>query len=228
MNFVARIFWPIRQRFSVKFPRGAGMRIEENFETSKSYWQDRYASGGSSGAGSYGKLAKYKADFISKFLSSHNIDSVIEFGCGDRNQISLISYKQYLGLGVSNSAIEICRRKFLQYSNYQFDHVSSYKGQVFDLRMSLDVIYHLVEDEVFEKYMIDLFSSASRYVLIYLSNFDAVGNAYVRHRQFTNWIATHKPDFKQISCEENPFSVAGRIRKRQPISSANFYIFERL
>lgn len=202
--------------------------MEENFETSKSYWQDRYASGGNSGAGSYGTLAKYKAVFISKFLLSHNIDSVIEFGCGDGNQISLISYKQYLGLDVSDSAIEICRRKFLQYENYQFDHVSSYKGQVFDLGLSLDVIYHLVEDEVFEKYMFDLFSSASRYVLIYSSNFDAAGNAHVRHRQFANWIATHKPDFNLVSCEENPFSVSGRIRKRQPRSSANFYLFERL
>ena len=226
---ISGLLRPIRQRLSVRFPRGAGISKEEDFRTSKSYWQDRYSSGGNSGAGSYGTLAKYKADFISKFLLSHNIDSVIEFGCGDGNQISLISYKQYLGLDVSDYAIEICRQKFLQFKYYHFDNIGSYKGQkVFGLGLSLDVIYHLVEDEVFEKYMLDLFSSASRYVLIYSSNFDAVGNAHVRHRQFTNWVATHKPEFKLISYEENPFSLSGRIRKRQPISSANFYIFQRL
>lgn len=41
-----------------------------------------------------------------------------------------------------------------------------------DLSLSLDVIYHLVEDEVFETYINTLFKSARRYVIIYSSNSD--------------------------------------------------------
>jgi hypothetical protein len=40
----------------------------------------------------------------------------------------------------------------------------------FDLELSLDVIYHLVEDEVFDAYMRSLFAHAGRFVVIYSSN----------------------------------------------------------
>jgi hypothetical protein len=38
--------------------------------------------------------------------------------------------------------------------------------------LSLDVIYHLVETEMFDLHMIHLFQSASRFVIIYSTNFD--------------------------------------------------------
>lgn len=37
--------------------------------------------------------------------------------------------------------------------------------------MSLDVIYHLIEDEIYNKYMNNLFMAAEKYVFIYSSNF---------------------------------------------------------
>ena len=41
-----------------------------------------------------------------------------------------------------------------------------------DMAISLDVLFHLVEDEIFERYIRNLFSSAQRFVVIYSSNFD--------------------------------------------------------
>ena len=37
-----------------------------------------------------------------------------------------------------------------------------------ELALSLDVIYHLVEDTVYESYMGQLFDSATKYVIVYL------------------------------------------------------------
>ena len=42
-----------------------------------------------------------------------------------------------------------------------------------DLTLSLDVIYHLVEDDVFVSAMRALFDKAARFVVIYASNQDA-------------------------------------------------------
>ena len=38
-----------------------------DFDSNK-FWNDRYANGGNSGAGSYNELAKFKADIINNFI----------------------------------------------------------------------------------------------------------------------------------------------------------------
>jgi len=201
--------------------------VENEFQHSKLYWQERYASGGNSGDGSYGQLARYKANFVQSILSSNDIESVIEFGCGDGNQLSLVEYPRYLGVDVSETAISHCRKKFHKRRNYSFELMDNYSIEYFDLAISLDVVYHLVEDNVFDQYMSDLFSSASKYVLIYSSDFDAEGNAHVRHRKFSNWVAAQKPEFQLISYEKNPFNIAQEDWKGYPLSSADFYFFVR-
>ena len=52
-------------------------------ESSADYWESRYASGGTSGAGSYNRLASFKAEFINAYVSKHAITRVLEFGSGD-------------------------------------------------------------------------------------------------------------------------------------------------
>jgi hypothetical protein len=85
---------------------------EKSFQSIKSYWESRYASGGTSGAGSYGNLATYKANYLNDFVKKNNISKVIEFGCGDGNQLSLSNYSLYIGLDISENAINMCRLKY--------------------------------------------------------------------------------------------------------------------
>src|SRR5687768_6622655 len=54
-----------------------------SFLNSNQYWDDRYLIGGNSGAGSYDRLAQFKADVLNKFAYDRDVSSVIEFGCGD-------------------------------------------------------------------------------------------------------------------------------------------------
>src|SRR5579864_6395854 len=75
------------------------------FPGSQTYWDQRYAEGGTSGSGSYGEQAAFKAEILNGFVARHGIQSVIEFGCGDGNQLSLASYPSYVGLDVSRTAI---------------------------------------------------------------------------------------------------------------------------
>lgn len=62
------------------------------FRTSGDYWEQRYRQAGNSGAGSYGRLAEFKAEVLNEFVARHSIGSVVEFGSGDGNQLTLAKY----------------------------------------------------------------------------------------------------------------------------------------
>lgn len=158
---------------------------------SRKYWEKRYSEGGNSGSGSYNRLADFKAKIINEFVKENAINEVVEWGCGDGNQLSLAQYPYYIGYDVSQKAIEICKLIFSADDTKKFiwcglDEFES--DVVGDLALSLDVIFHLIEDEVFEKYMQRLFSSSNKYVCIYSSNYDEVTAEHVKHRKFTEWI----------------------------------------
>ena len=139
----------------------------------------RYISGGNSGKGSYGRLQVFKNEVINDFVESKNVASIIEFGVGDGNQLLNSRYPAYLGVDVSEKAIKICRKKFEGDKSKSFIHSSNYNYEKADLSISLDVIYHLVEDSVFNSYMRKLFEAANKYVIIYSSNYDQVDDFLV-------------------------------------------------
>ena len=82
------------------------------FPGSQRYWEDRYAQGGTSGPGSSGRLGDFKAQILNSFVRDFEISSVIEFGCGDGHQLSLMNYPLYIGLDTSPTAVALCRARF--------------------------------------------------------------------------------------------------------------------
>ncbi|MGH7715384.1 MAG: class I SAM-dependent methyltransferase, partial [Vulcanimicrobiaceae bacterium] len=125
------------------------------FPGSASYWEARYRTGGTSGAGSYGPLAEFKAAILNEFVRNERVHRVIEIGCGDGAQLALTRYPEYVGVDVSPTAIEQCTARFVHDGNkrfYLYDALPNDLGR-FDLALSLDVIYHLVEDFIFDSYM---------------------------------------------------------------------------
>src|SRR5262245_61906539 len=100
-KFAKETYWRITTR-----------RPPQVFHGSRHYWQDRYAAGGNSGVGSYGKFAEFKAEVINDFVAEKSIISVIEFGCGDGNQLKLSRYQTYIGFDVSKSAVQECQKVF--------------------------------------------------------------------------------------------------------------------
>jgi len=119
------------------------------FRGSKQYWIERYKSGGNSGAGSYGKLAEFKAEVLNDFVRGNAIETIIEYGCGDGNQLKLSSYPFYIGFDVSLAAISRCQDIFCEDKTKTFKLMDEYRGETAQLTLSLDVIYHLIEDDVF-------------------------------------------------------------------------------
>ncbi len=175
------------------------------FYTSSEYWEQRYQLGGNSGAGSYGESAQFKAKVLNQFIEQHKIQSIIEFGCGDGHQLSLARYPRYIGLDVAKTAIQLCKQQFNQDKSKSFFiyHPEAFMDnhQLFqsEVTFSLDVIYHLVEDNIFHLYMTHLFASANRFVIIFAT--DTHENPtyqlkHVRHRQFSEWVKQNCPHWE--------------------------------
>jgi hypothetical protein len=204
------------------------------FSGSQEYWESRYAKGGDSGAGSYGKLAEFKAQVLNSFVKDNGISSVIEFGCGDGNQVALADYPAYIGLDVSKTAIEMCKERFAHDKTKRFFlydpdcFVDMNSGFRAELALSLDVIYHLVEDRIFELYMRDLFSAAEKFVIIYSSDSDVNHPSqapHVKHRRFSEWVKVNLPEWKLSRRIENKYPFA-EIDSRTGIC-ADFFIYEK-
>lgn len=191
---------------------------------SADYWDRRYARGGNSGAGSYGRLAQFKADILNRFVAEHDIAKVVEFGCGDGAQLTLARYPRYLGLDVSETAVQMCKARFAGDSTKRFAVIGQDHAGQHDLALSLDVIYHLIEDEIFNRYMTDLLDASTRYVAIYSSNEEKDGGAtHVRHRRFTDWIDANRLAWRLIDHVPNPYPY--ERRRHSQTSFADFYFF---
>lgn len=199
----------------------------ERFPGTENYWERRYASGGGSGVGSYGQFAAFKAEVINGFVRENAIASVIEFGCGDGNQLALARYPSYIGFDISPTVVERCRESFRADPTKRFLRVQDYAGETAELVLSLDVIYHLVEDSIFEEYMNRLFGAATRFVIVYSSNTDQNEireNTYIRHRKFTDWVARQLNEWTLFRHLPNRFPYRGDYRTG---SFSDFYFFRR-
>lgn len=208
-------------------PAKKAIRIRR-FPGSGQYWERRYAEGRGSGVGSEGPLAEFKAEVLNKFVADNDVASVIEFGCGDGQQLARAKYPRYLGLDVSPTIIDKCLADFAGDDSKSFAlhdtlHFSDPAGFLrADLAMSLDVIFHLVEDDIFDAYMRHLFAAAERFVVVYSSNVDVPREEiHYRQRAFTPWIEQHQPGWRLREKVENPH------RGREG-AVADFYFYERV
>lgn len=215
---------------SLEVQARALMEIFNRPFNSGAYWEERYLHGGNSGSGSYNKLAEFKAEIINEFIERNNIGKVLEWGCGDGNQLRLGRYPNYIGFDVSKKAIELCigifsgddTKRFIWCGGKNFRNEES--GE---LAMSLDVIFHLVEDNVYEEYMRRLFLSSERYVCIYSSNFEKQTAAHVKNRRFTCWIEDNlSGQWELVKFVKNRYPYLEE--KSDETSRSDFYFYKKI
>lgn len=181
------------------------------------YWKIRYEDGGDSGAGSYGEYAIYKAEIINNYIQKYGIKTISDLGCGDGNQISLLrGFETYCGYDISEFIIKKCREKFSGSSMMFFCDITDIPDA--ELTISLDVIYHIVNEKEYEKYLSYLFDKSKKYVLIFSSNYDGNNGIveHIHHRKFTDWVDKNKPEFQLVEDIDNFL-----------LTSAKFFLFER-
>jgi hypothetical protein len=205
-------------------------RSADDFSSGK-YWESRYQKGQTSGHGSYGRLAEFKAKTINKFIEEVSAERVIEFGCGDGHQLSMLRAKKYIGVDISATIIDRCKEIFKGDASKSFFTNDQYlkKPVKGDISLSIDVIFHLVEDDIFESYMHILMSSSTRYFIIYSSNTSRMHDPaiHVRHRKFTDWIKRNATDVRLMQITYNKYPHDGS-RNPKDLSFSDFYFYERV
>ena len=182
-------------------------------------WNNRYQNGGNSGSGSYNELYIFKRDIINDIINKNSIKSIIDFGCGDGNQIKEINAKNYIGIDIAKASIDICKMKYNNDSTkkfYTYNEIDTMNLQS-DLTMSLDVLYHILEEECYVTYLKNLFSS-SNYVLIYSNNYNGHIDDHMHTRKFTNDVENMFPNW----------DLHEKINQIYPKkSSADFYLYKK-
>jgi len=216
MKIFISIYQFIKHRFSLL-----------SFNSSEKYWINRYKEGGNSGYGSYCDLAQYKADVLNEFIEQNKINTVIEYGCGDGNQLKLVKYSHYVGFDISPVAISLCKNTFKTDASKSFFLMKEYNGEEAELTLSLDVIYHLVEDDIYENHMKLLFNSSQKYIIIYSTNedTDTLIAPHIKHRNITEWIRQNFPNWELVKHIPNKYSNETIREKR---SKADFFIYRKL
>lgn len=174
------------------------------------WWENHYRRGKTSGPGSQGPLLRHKADVLRPIVDGK---SVTDFGVGDGRLLELLSPAQYLGLDVSPAALELAStadpsRSFELYTpGMPLDRT--------DIALSIDVLYHIVEQDLYHLYLEDLFNTAPT-VVIYSTNHDEqspdLEHVCMRHRHFTQdtptgWTYTHQPGL--AACDWYTFFQGG-------------------
>jgi hypothetical protein len=174
-------------------------------------------------------LAEFKAEILNGFVTKHRITSVAELGSGDGNQLTLAEYPDYTGYDVAQTAVTRCQNTFAGDSTKRFvaipDGRLPPKTEPAELALSLDVIFHLVEDAVFDSYMRNLFSLGTRFVIIYASDRDnnpILRAPHIWHRRFTPWIEKHAPNWELKQRIPNRYPFQGDAKQG---SHSDFFIY---
>jgi hypothetical protein len=188
---------------------------------SSDYWESRYRSRGTSGDGSYGDKAVFKAGVINGLI--RQVSTIIDYGVGDGNQLKYFDTtgKHYLGLDVSPTAIAMCRTMFKDDPTKTFCLSGDYNWtRQAELVLSCDVIYHLIDDDIYEQYMQHLFEISCRYVLIHAVDRDFNQASHVKFRHFTPLIAKNYPQWKLVNVIRNHLWVG-------PAGKMAFYLYKK-
>jgi hypothetical protein len=198
--------------------------------TSRDYWEKRYLRGGNSGAGTCGELAKFKANYVNNTIDKFDIKNMCEWGCGDGKQASYFHQISYTGFDVSQTSLRICKNKFKEDTLKKFHHISEYNNGKFQLTISLDVIYHLIEEQVYDQYMKNLFSSSNKIVVIYSSNTNLHPlqpppfPRHIKHRNFSKDLTRlGLESWKLVETVKNPYPFNGDSAST---SFSDFYLFK--
>jgi SAM-dependent methyltransferase len=191
--------------------------IEGRDFNSDQYWENRYQIGGNSGAGSYGALCAYKAKHVNEFIRNKKIRTIIDFGCGDGNQLSYLDCETYLGLDVSSTILNQVREKFKNDDSKRFE---LYHGntETAELGLSCEVLFHLIDDGVWEDYLLSLFSNSEKYIIIFAADYDEDVTHHVLARHFTMYIKEKFSEWKLIKHIPNTENLD---------TLSEFYFYER-
>ena len=135
-----------------------------SFKLQKNYWDQRYASGGSSGGGSIGPLRDWKWGILELYLGE--VNHVIDYGCGDLSFWEGRTCSDYLGIDVSD---EILRRNRSIRPEWKFlstDALFACSILRKPIVLCFDVLFHIIPEDDFLRVLTNISSLSSEWIFV--------------------------------------------------------------
>jgi len=172
------------------------------------YWEARYRDGGCSGKGSRGAEALAKVATVQGVINRFGVTSMLDLGCGDGFVAKRLDVARYVGYDPAPTAVAACRALMPDrtFTTTLPDDVV-YRPE-FDLTMSLDVLFHLVDGSEYDHHLAALLGMTTGRALVYATNHDERGAAHVLHRR---WVEDVPPGW-DLEDVELPFAPDKRKR----------------
>lgn len=130
-----------------------------------SYWETRYASGGTSGDGSVGVLREWKWRVIKQF--AYPIDEVIDVGCGD---MSFWKNEQvptgYIGIDGSFTIIQKNKEKYPN-ATFYCNTAESLMSITAPVVFCFDMLFHIMDDGEYRAIIDNLCRYATKTLFVY-------------------------------------------------------------
>ena len=198
------------------------------------YWQKRYASGRNSGAGSYGANAEYKSSVINEIVEREGIQSVLEFGCGDGNQLTYYRFPRYVGLDVTQEAVDMCSAKFADDPTKSFQYYTPGEHLTlgsFDMTMAVEVLMHVTRDDDYFQTLQAILDNSLRWVVLIDPLWpvrEYQKGSHEKHRQLLQFLED-LDDFEIVEIRIHPSAtLEGRKNGEIGEMAADFVLLRRL
>ena len=168
------------------------------------FWNNRYKNYPQlgSGVGSRGEILDYKRRLL-KYVTFPFIDSkVLDVGCGDLELTKTMKFNNYLGIDISNEALELCRQKR---PDWEFKNLPiSNLNDVFDLVICFDVLIHQSNNKDFENLINEICNKSQKRVLIgaYATEPEFGSDITYYYHNFIDSIKKHKNFTEFCYCRE--------------------------
>jgi len=183
----------------------------------RGYWEDRYSSGGNSGAGSAGANRKWKWGVINIYIE--RIFDVIDVGCGDLTFWNGRTCEKYTGIDISKTIIN--KNKI---ARPDWNFIVSDADTDFRLRANVvlcfDVLFHIMNERTYTKILENMCRYSTEWIFIFTWNrnplADESDGTYQYYRDFTK--------YKHIFDNSN-FDLIGAYTERNSVGT--MYIFKK-
>ena len=174
------------------------------------FWNERYRTLPwiGSGPGSRGISQQYKASLLRKALLKNDITSVVDVGCGDlcwlrtdRLSVHDLQGIRYVGLDISEAAVDANRRTFPELEFELYDLGRDPLPMHADLVLCFDVLIHQTSREQFDTCLTHLLDGIPRYALVSYMNPVRPRKAIMPHLEALDSAVEAESEFRQSLAE---------------------------
>ena len=176
----------------------------------RTFWNERYRilPWLGSGPGSRGIAQQYKASLLKTALLKNDITSVLDVGCGDlcwlrtdRLSVQDLEGIRYVGLDISEAAVDANRRSFPEFEFDLYDLGRDPLPMHADLVLCFDVLIHQTSREQFTTCLTHLLDGIPRYALVSYMNPVRPRKAIVPHLEALDSAVEAESEFRQSLAE---------------------------